>query len=378
VIDDADTFGPPVAELAEDVATAMPGSLLIVGMRSARADRVMRGWRADGQLRREITVPLLEDSDISRLLTTLERHNQLGALKQLDGAARSDRIRRECGRELLVAMIEATSGERFETKAYQEFLDLADEQRLIYAIVALASEMRFALGRDEVLMATGDISNTALHALERLVANRLLIARSGGYMVRHRTVAELVVRGMRGDAIALAPYQGLVRAIAARHQAGRPGSREAKLITALISHARVLRFFALDDAQALYHSAEDLLASDYHFWLQRGSLEVESGNLSRAANYLQQAFAGGEQRSQASDRVGVLPVEERASEPEGHRRGPQGGGRPADPVGPDQSAWRGGLVPLARVRQPDARMAPSRAATGSGTSAATRSREEPC
>lgn len=294
VIDDADTFGPPVAELAEDVATAMPGSLLIVGMRSGRADRVMRGWTADGQLRREITVPLLEDSDISRLLTTLERHNQLGALKQLDGAARSDRIRRGCGRELLVAMIEATSGERFETKAYQEFLDLADEQRLIYAIVALASEMRFALGRDEVLMATGDISNTALHALERLVANRLLIVHSAGYMVRHRTVAELVVRGMRGDAIALAPYQGLVRAIAARHQPGRPRSREAKLITALISHARVLRFFALDDARALYHSVEDLLAADYHFWLQRGSLEVESGNLSRAANYLQQAFAGGE------------------------------------------------------------------------------------
>ena len=39
---------------------------------------------------------------------------------------------------MLVAMIEATSGERFETKAYDEFLDLSEEQRITYAIIALA------------------------------------------------------------------------------------------------------------------------------------------------------------------------------------------------------------------------------------------------
>jgi len=294
VIDDADTFGPPLAELAEDVTTQLPGTLLILGMRSGRVDRVMREWEPDGEFRREIAVPLLEDSDIDRLLATLSQHNQLGALRKLNDAARVEQIRRGCGRELLIAMIEATSGERFETRAYHEFLDLVDEQRLVYAIVALASEMRFALGRDEVLMATGDISNTALYALERLVANRLVVLREDGYVVRHRVIAELVVRGMRGDAIALAPYQGLVRAIAARHDPRRPRSREAKLVTALISHARLLRFFALDDARALYRSVEDLLASDYHYWLQRGSLEVESGSLPRAANYLQQAFDGGE------------------------------------------------------------------------------------
>ena len=154
--------------------------------------------------------------------------------------------------------------------------------------------MRFGVSRDEVLMAAGDISNTGLHALERLAANRLVIARDDGYRVRHRRVAEIVVAGMRGDAIALAPYLGLVRAIAARHEAGQRKRREAKLVTALISHGRVLRFFALDDARQLYASVEDLLADDYHFWLQRGSMEVEYGNLRRAGNYLQQAFAAGE------------------------------------------------------------------------------------
>jgi len=206
---------------------------------------MMRGWKADNKLRREVTVPLLEDVDIGRLIETLDRHNQLGALKRLSSDMRVERIRQECGRELLVAMIEATSGERFETKAYDEFLDLVEEQRLVYAIVALASELRYALGRDEILMASADISNTGLYALERLVANRLVIQRGDGYMVRHRRIAEIVVKGMRGEAIVLAPYQGLVRAIAARHQPGRTRGREAKLVTTLISHARVLRFFSL-------------------------------------------------------------------------------------------------------------------------------------
>ena len=71
IIDDADTFGPAVAELAEDVTTVMPGTLLVLGMRSTRADRVMGHWQVDGKLRREVTVPLLEDSDIDRLLRTL-------------------------------------------------------------------------------------------------------------------------------------------------------------------------------------------------------------------------------------------------------------------------------------------------------------------
>lgn len=293
-IDDADTFGASVAELAEDVVTTLSDSLLVLGLRSSRADAVLPGWKADGKHRHEISVPLLEDSDIARLVETLQRNNQLGALKRLSAVEQLAQIRERCGRELLVAMIEATSGERFETKPYNEFLDLPAEQQLIYAVIALASELRFSLMRDEILMAAGDISNTALHALERLVANRLVITQHGGYTLRHRRIAELVVAGLRGDAVALAPYEGLVRAMAARLVPGRWKGRESKLAVALINHARVLRFFSIDDARQLYANVEDLLSDDYHFWLQRGSLEVESGNLSRAGNYLQQAFDGGE------------------------------------------------------------------------------------
>jgi len=39
-------------------------------------------------------------------------------------------------------------------------------------------------------------------------------------------------------------------------------------------------------ARDLYTRLEPILSGDYHFWLQRGSLEVEKGDVRRAENFL--------------------------------------------------------------------------------------------
>ncbi len=159
VADDADTFGPPLRELVDDVLEHRPDDLLVVGMRASRVDQVLPGWEADDDKRHEINVPLLEDSDIDGLLEVLDRNNKLGALKAQSPNQRRETIRGGCGRELLVAMIEATSGQRFELKVASEYDELDGAQQLLYGIAALASELRFNLGRDELLVAAGDISN---------------------------------------------------------------------------------------------------------------------------------------------------------------------------------------------------------------------------
>jgi hypothetical protein len=115
-------------------------------------------------------------------------------------------------------MIEATSGERFEVKAFEEYDQLEGEQRLIYGIACIASDLRFPLFREEILLACEDLSNTALYALERLVARRLLVSGRAGYQARHRRIAEIAVDGMRSSGQLLAPYSGLLRACAARYK----------------------------------------------------------------------------------------------------------------------------------------------------------------
>ena len=218
IIDDADTFGRGLRDLVNDISDDdQVKALLIVGIRATRIDQLLPDWRADGGRRQEISVPLLENSDIELLIEALDSDNKLGALKPLDHDGRVARIEDECGRELLVAMIEATSGEKLEVRAVREYDDLQSESRLIYGIVAIASEQRFPLFRDEVLMASGDLSNTALHALDTLKSRRLLVMERGGYALRHRRIAELVVNGMRNSAEMMAPYRGLLRGMAARY-----------------------------------------------------------------------------------------------------------------------------------------------------------------
>jgi len=71
----------------------------------------------------------------------------------------------KCGRQLLVAMIEATSGELFEQKAANEFNDLSGQQRLVYALLCVATTQRHFLTRDEVLLAATSNPGDPLEAL---------------------------------------------------------------------------------------------------------------------------------------------------------------------------------------------------------------------
>jgi hypothetical protein len=292
VIDDADTFGHGLSDLVADAQASRSQVLLVLGMRALQADRVLHDWQANGKDQVEVNVPQLADDDIVLLLEALEKDNKLGVLKPLKHNERVERIRRECGRELLVAMFEATTGERFEAKLADEFSELEPEQRLIYAIIAIATDLRAYLLRDEILMASGDLSNTCLNALDRLAAGGLIVSEQRGYKLRHRRIAELIVARLRNSAEMLSPYRGLLRAMSVRYCTRRQRSRERRLFTALLSHKRIGHTFSTGDARSLYQDLEQACADDYHFWLQRGSYEVQFASLSLARNWLAQAKAG--------------------------------------------------------------------------------------
>jgi hypothetical protein len=293
-IDDADTFGRALRDLVHDVVAEYTNITLILGLRAGRIDQLLPDWRPDNVRTFEITVPELCDPDIDLLLGSLSRDNKLGALKSLSPAERVRELRNACGRQLIVAMYEATHGEKFETKIGEEFLALPAEQQLIYALTSLASSLRFSLTRDEILTATGDVSNTGLFALDRLASRDILVQRSNTYAARHRVIAELITDRLRNSGQLLPAYLGLTRAMAARYDPARRKTRETKLVTALLGHQRIVRNFAISDARIIYSEVEGFCRDDYHFWLQRGSLEVQAGSLSFARPYLLSARDGGE------------------------------------------------------------------------------------
>ena len=291
-IDDADMYGVELSNLLRDLTSRDPSPLILIAMRATRIHRAILPALLGGARIRERAMPPLENKDIESLLDTLDRENRLGYLKGKPRSEQEKLIRVQCGRHLLVAMIQATSNRRFEDKAVSELNELAQEEKLVYSLITITSSFRFSLARDEIVLAAGsDNANAVLNAVDRLAGRHLIIAVYGGFRVRHRVIAEIVLEELRRVGRLRDAIQGLALLAATKVIPGAPRrERAARLLRAVINHDFLSRMIGPEAARNLYGGfLEGLLAWDYHYWLQRGALELEFGDLSLAEHFLDQA-----------------------------------------------------------------------------------------
>jgi len=293
-IDDADRYGQSLTPILDRLAESQPGGLSIVGVRSSKIERVLHPGGLRNAECQEIVMPNLADSDIGQLIDSLDRNNRLGVLKGMSRGDQERAFKKQANRQLLVAMIQATSGRRFEDKVAEELSELEDLQRLLYALVAVGSAARFSLTRDELLSATGEHTNDCLNALDTLVRRGVVVhpspERQNQYATRHREIArvleeELIRSGQIGEAIEALAFSAASKASPSESRNGRAW----RLVKHFINHGFLRRVLDLRGARSVYELVEGLLSSDYHYWLQRGSLEVEVGDLDLAENFLNQA-----------------------------------------------------------------------------------------
>jgi tetratricopeptide (TPR) repeat protein len=95
--------------------------------------RYARRGRAPG---REFVIEPLSDPEITRLLTCLEVHNELNALKDLSPELRIAAIKQNYQQELLVTLREATEGKAFDAILEDEFRSIPTELgRSLYLVV---------------------------------------------------------------------------------------------------------------------------------------------------------------------------------------------------------------------------------------------------
>ena len=290
-IDDADLFGPELGNLVRDLAMSQKRPLVVLGIRSGRIDRVLSAANTANVPMAELAVPHLTDADIGALIDVLHRENRPGKLRGMTRAEQEAEFRTYAGRQLLVAMLSATSGEPFKDKPIQELNDLTPEARHAYALVAVSSAFRFRLTRDEVIMASGDRSNQALNALEALSRRHIITASPDGSMkARHRVIADLVLDELQRTGELRDVLEGLAFVAATKVNPGlRRNARPWRMLRAVLNHEFLARTIYPEPAKNLYASLEQLLSWDSHYWLQRGSLEVEFGSVALAENFLSQA-----------------------------------------------------------------------------------------
>lgn len=292
VIDDADVFGAQTGPFLLELVRQNPDLRVFASARSTRAERfglVDQLRAADSKF---FAIPHLDDSDINGLIDSLSRAGVLGHLVGKPVAEQRRILGDHAGRQLLIAMIEATSGQRFEEKIDDECSQLRADQGLLYAIVAIATRLRSWLTKEEILLASGGKPVDQLANLDALIRQHLVVERSDDqFHVRHRVVAERVVAYFRRTRQLSPAIEGLLWVMATRLNptVGRH-ARERQLAVRLMNHKFMLEEVgSLSEIRPVYEAVHSLLADDPHFWLQRGSLEVEHGDLDLAENYLNQA-----------------------------------------------------------------------------------------
>lgn len=289
-IDDADMYGRELAGLIGDLVPSTNQFLFAFATRSSKLDAIANAVRAQREANIiEHVVPPLTDDDIDSLIAVLAKNNRLGILSAATDAVRRQAFREQAGRQLLVAMIQATSGENFEKKVHDEYVELDQAQKYPYSLIAVATSLRYSLTKDELLLAHGDSTDEALIALERLTARHLVVITPdrGEYRCRHRVVSGLVFNKLKELGELGNCLVGLAWALASKAiPAADRHSRAAKFLGRILSHDFLLNTIGLQSARDLYERLEALLHWDYHYWLQRGSLEVEAGDIRRAENFL--------------------------------------------------------------------------------------------
>ena len=288
-IDDADMYGSEMATWVRDLVFGGPRPpLIIASVRSGKVDRIFSPEVLKDVAKQEIVMPHLADGDIGALIDLLEREKRLGVLTRKPRREQEHAFQELAGRQLLVAMITATSGKQFEEKAVEELVELEPEAQRIYALLAVATSFRFGLTRDEILIASADFTNAALNAVAQLVGRHIVVERGGGFIwARHRKIAEIITDELAKQGQLKATVIGLARLAAAKVTPTiRRSERPWRMLITFINHAFLLRNVGLEVARNLYGSLESVLSWDPHFWLQRGSLEVEVGDLNLAEHFL--------------------------------------------------------------------------------------------
>ncbi len=303
-IDDADRFGENLPALIQELREDVPDTLIICALRSARYEgtglaRLIEdesGWAV------EAVAPPLADPDVDGILDALTRANRLGELRGKSPAEQRRVLVEKCGRQLLVALIEATSGKRFDEKVESECAGLDGETQLLYAIAALATNFSIPLTDAELLTAAGGDVAVAVRSLDTLVRTHLLVRdRKQRLRLRHKVIAERAVEYFKSQRLVEVPLAGLVVSLATSAR-GRPlrDTFQGRAVIRLINHKLLIEFLRQADGafgsqpdlaaiRAVYDEVEDLLSDDYHFWLQRASFETEQGDLDAANNFIRQA-----------------------------------------------------------------------------------------
>lgn len=291
LIEDAFVYGQSLESLLIALKK-FDKKIVIVVLRSNQIEKLLGDIKSDKTFE-EFVVPNLSDEDIDGLLDSLDRFNRLGILKGKSRDEQRNMFKSKCNRQLLVAMIEATSGADFDKKCTSEYEQLSDAEKRYYEIAVVATCKGIAISQDDLILSTGQQSNPHIDFLRKMLSRGLLLYGDNNTIrVRHKVISEKVFDHMVKQNLTVIPITALLYSLCSKTNLNLPkNARPKRNIVALLNHEFLYKACGKDGTSRVYGQLETILRDDYHYWLQRGSFHLENGDVLLAENFINQAYS---------------------------------------------------------------------------------------
>jgi hypothetical protein len=149
------------------------------------------------------------------------------------------------------------------------------------------------LDRDDALIASKYIDNDGVRAYRQLLQDHLLRETSGRVGARHRVIAEGVAHYFRAQDQLKIWVLDLLYLFGMRYEPNNmTRGRYGRLLIRFLNHDFLMSMVVSSPSVSwIYENLEDLLSTEFHYWLQRGSFETTHGDWLRAETFLAQARA---------------------------------------------------------------------------------------
>ncbi len=241
----------------------------------------------------EYELRYLSPSEIDQLLTLLERHKSLGTLQSASPSERRSAFRERAGRQLLVALHEATLGEPFEDIVADEYAQITPhEAQTIYLAVCVLNRLEVPVRAGIIARVLGirftDFQERFFKPLEEIIHTSFdKVIRDHVYEARHPHIAQIVFeRVLPSPRDKQDMYLRLFTALNVDYDADRTAFRKIirgrSLLDTFPDHQLV---------EAIWRSARTVAGEDPYLYQQMAIYEMtrDNGNFDEAGMMLGRA-----------------------------------------------------------------------------------------
>lgn len=241
----------------------------------------------------EYELKYLSHKDVDNLLLLLEKHGALGTLEKLSTEARRDALTERAGRQLLVALHEATLGKSFVEIIRDEYQKIRPiEAQRIYESICLLNRFNVPVRAGVISRIHGisfeDFRKRFFAPLELIVnAKYNPIIRDYEYTARHSHIAEIIF-----EDILFAPEERFDRYIKCLKSLNISYESDRKAFRRMIRANEILDVFSdLSMAKEIYRVAERHIGEDPELLHQMAIYEMKrtDGDLRQADKLLKRA-----------------------------------------------------------------------------------------